>query len=230
MKKLFAVIAVLFALVALSACSSLGDMVTPKPVDYSSEEVIGSALGNEVLVSELSAAVYATTVNSIILPEFEDTKTALSLCGDAVLNHLITTEYSRFSGNTAVLTEAAEKYPNMNISSAIGASDYEGALYKYFDHGGNIRHESTARFKYLSKISAYTPLAGAQANAFTLDIVSLDETESTYRMDFYCTDGENISPEYLAVFVKREGKTAYLASLKKVASEKVSFVIPEVLS
>lgn len=219
----------LFLILTLTSCS-VNEIVGAPVVDYLSEEPIADFSASEELISSLSDMIYALTVDSVKLPEFSDTSTALSKCSDSLLNHLLTTNYSRFSGNTEVLKRAREEYANMNITAAIGESDFEGALYKYFNHGGNIRHESTARFKYLSKIDAYIPAVQAKANDLTLDIISVSETENTYRMSFYCSNGEEISPEYLAVFVKRAKGGFYIQSLRQMASEKVSYTLPSVFS
>ncbi len=215
----------LILLIALPSCS-----MEERIADYSGESVIGTAEGNTAVVSELSEIIYTLTINALPLPEFSDTAGAISKCGDSLLNHLLTTNYSRFSGNTEVLSKAAEKYPQMGITAAIGASDFEGALYRYFNHGGNIRHSDTTRFRYLSKISAYVPAVREQANTFSLDIISIHETKSTYRMNFYCKMDEEVSPEYYAVFVKREKGGCYIQSLKQVASEKISFAVPPTFS
>ncbi|MBQ8208754.1 MAG: hypothetical protein IJZ89_08485 [Clostridia bacterium] len=227
-KRITAII-LLSAMVMLTSCS-VGEIIQSGAVDYSEESVIGSAAGNAAVVSELSEIIYALTIDSIKLPEFSDTASAISKCGDSLLNHLLTTNYSRFSGSTEVLKNASEKYPHLGITAAIGASDYEGALYKYFNHGGNIRHSDTSRFRYLSKIEAYIPAVQTIANSFSLDIVAIDETPSTYRMTFYCAEGDEVSQEYYAVFVKRDKGGCYIQSIRTVASEKVSYTVPEVFS
>lgn len=223
--KIIAFILSIIMLISLSSCS-----VGEKTVDYSNESIIGTADGDAAVISELSEIIYTLSIDSIQLPEFSDTGTAISKCGDSLLNYLLTTNYSRFSGNTDTLKKAAEKYPHLGITAAIGTSDFEGALYKYFNHGGNIRHSDTARFRYLSKISAYIPAVREQSSSFSLDIIAIHETKSTYQMSFFCTSGDEVSPEYYAVFVKRSKGGCYIQSLKKVASEKVSFVLPSEFS
>ena len=143
---------------------------------------------------------------------------------------MLTTNYSRFSGNTEALKKAAKEYPHLNISAAIPAGDFEGALYKYFNHGGNIRHKDTKLFRYLPKIKAYIPSTATRANNFSIDVISIDETQSTYRMTFYCSADEQTSPAYSAVFVKRERSGCYIQSLKQIASEKVSYELPKSFS
>ncbi|MEE0969085.1 MAG: hypothetical protein U0M06_06920 [Clostridia bacterium] len=219
---------IIFFILALSSCS--GKIIENKTADYSGETVIGSASGDTEVISELSDIIYALTIDSLKLPEFSDMNTAIEKCSDSLLNHLLTTNYSRFSGSTEVLRKAAEEYPQMSISAAIGSGDFEGALYKYFGHGGNIRHSDTARFRYLSKISAYIPAVREQANSFSLDIRSIEETQSTYRMSFYLTEGDEVSPEYYAVFVKRENSGSYIQSLKKAGDEKIIFDLPKSFS
>lgn len=223
------ILPVLIFVLLLSSCS-VGEMIpTGMNNEYLNESVIGSASENTAVISELSNIIGALTLDSVRLPEFSDISTAISKCSDSLLNHLLTTNYSRFSGNTAV-KEAAEKYPELGINAAIGASEYEGALYKYFNHGGNIRHSDTARFRYMTKIEAYVPAVQSVANSFSLEIVSIDETPNTYRMTFYCIRGNEVSPEYNAVFVKREKGGCYIASVRAVASEKVNYKLPATFS
>ena len=218
----FAALSILF----LSSCSLIGAEKT----DYSSESVIGSALSDAAVVNELTNIIGALSADSPYLTEFSGTLDAVAKFSDTLLSHMLKTNYSRFSGNTEVLKKAAKEYPHLNISVAIGASDFEGALYTYFNHGGNIRHGDTAVFRYLTKIKAYVPMISLSSSVPALEIVSIDETKSTYRMTFYVSlDGE-LSPAYLATFVKRENKDCYILSLKKVASEKVSYNIPELFS
>lgn len=197
---------------------------------YEDERIIGSASEKPDVISELSGIISALTIDSIEMPEFSDPENVLESCRDSVLNYLLTTSYSRFSGSTAVLEKAAKEYPSMNISAAIGSEDLEGTLYSVFNHGGNIRHSDTERFRYLSKIEAYIPAVQAQASTYSLDIVSIDETEHTYRMSFYCERGGDISPEYLAVFIKREKAGCYIQSLHRTASERVNCNLPKTFS
>ena len=229
-KKSFKALLLFFIILICFQSCSFKEMIESGTQDYSNEPVIDSATEDDDVVSELSEIIYALTIDSLTLPCFSDTSSAISKCGDSLLNHLLTTNYSRFSGSTEALQKAAKEYPHLGITAAIGKGDYEGALYKYFNHGGNIRHSDTSRFRYLSKIEVYIPAVQAQANSFELDIVSIDETQSTYRMTFYCTDGEEVSPEYYAVFVKRENSSCYIQSIEQVASEKVRYSIPAVFS
>ncbi|MGN1048023.1 MAG: hypothetical protein ACI4QZ_05390 [Eubacteriales bacterium] len=219
LKKIILSVCGMFLAVLLASCGSSGDAEAKK---YAEEAIIGSASEKPEVISALSDIIYALTIDSIELPEFTNPEDALPLCRDSVLNYLLTTSYSRFSGSTATLEKAASEYPNMNITAAIGTADFEGMLYSIFNHGGNVRHSDTKRFQYLSKIEAYTPVVQTKACTYSLDIISIDETESTYRMTFYCQRGEEISPEYLAVFVKRENASCYINSLEKIASERIT--------
>ncbi len=229
LKKLLSVILLAVMLATVFSCKG-EDIIGTSENAFLGESVTGSAIDDSAVVTELSGIIYSLTIGSTALPEFGAPSEALSKCGDSLLNHLLTTNYSRFSGNTETLKKAAEKFPQLSIAAAIGKEDYEGALYKYFNHGGNIRHGDTERFRYLSKIGAYVPAVKEIANSFELDIISIDETENTYRMTFYCKENEQISAEYFALFVKRENKGCYIYSVEKKASEKVSYNIPDVFS
>lgn len=225
-------IALLLSILMLCTCAlaSCGKKSGGGGDKYENETVIGSASEKPEVISALSEIITALTVDSIDMPCFSDMETAVSLCRDAVLNYLLTTKYSRFSGNTSVLQEAAKQYPNMNITSAIGGSDLEGELYDLFNRGGNIRQGDTERFKYLSKIEAYVPAVAPQACTYSLDIISVDETENTYRMTFYCMRGDEVSPEYLAVFVKRSSGDCYIKSLETTAGQKTSCALTPTIS
>lgn len=216
-KKAAAIFAACIIVISVTACGK-----KKTTADYESETVIGSASENAAVIAELSDKITALTVDSIEMPTFSDMQTAISLCRDSVLNYLLTTKYSRFSGNTSVLQKAAKEYASLNITAAVGTTDFEGELYNLFNHGGNIRHSDTERFRYMPKIEAYIPAVQTQACTYSLDIVSIDETEHTYRMSFYCTRGNDVSPEYLAVFVKRDAGGTYIKSLSQTAGEKVN--------
>ncbi len=224
MRRIILIVTALCTVIIFAGCS--WGFAKEKTPDYSNESVIGSASENTDVISELSNIIYALSVSSIELPEFSDTGGAVEKCKDSLLNHLLTTGYSRFSGSTEILKNASEEYPHLSIASAIGKSDFEGALYKYFNHGGNIRHSDTNRFRYLSKISAYIPSVRETANNYSIDIKSIEETSSTYRMKFYLSQGNDISPEYYAVFVKRDKNGCYIQSLAVSSSEKITVDLP----
>lgn len=220
----FCVAILLLLSLTLSSCSSpfIRRLLGIKNTDYESEAIIGSAMNNAEIVSKLTLIVSALTVNSNALPEFSDAASAVRKCGDAVLNYMLTTNYARYHGNKALLEKAEQKYPGMNITAAIGISNYENELYSLFNYGEAAKKADTERFRYLPKISAYIPAAQAQANETVLDITSLDETVSAYKMTFYCISGDNVSKQYYALFVKRDDGGCYIKTLRSVAGERVN--------
>ncbi len=188
--------------------------------DYSKEESLGD-IESASVISSMTSAVTALTVNSADLPEFSSPGEIIASCQDAILNYMLSADYSRFSSNTSLLAEISAQYPNMTVTAAIGAKDYESALYKLFGYSGTVRHGETKRFSYLTRVKAYTPMAPATASNVALDIQSAYETEHTYQMTFFALLEDEMSPLYTAVFIKKDSGS-YLKSLSKGKGEKVT--------
>ncbi len=221
--------AALFALCA-AGCGEedVSDFLGAGVPDYSGEVSLGD-IENATVISEMTSTVTALTVNSIELPEFSSPGEIIAPCQDAILNYMLTSDYARFSGNTKLLSEISEKYPDMTVTAAIGIKDYESALYKLFSYSGTVRHGGTKRFSYLSKTKAYTPSAPATVSQVVLDIQSAIETEHTYQMSFFALLDEEISPLYNAVFIKKDDGM-YLRSLTRGKGEKINVNLDKTIS
>ena len=191
----------------------VNDLLTGGAPDYSNEESLRD-IENATVISSMTSVITALTVNSIDFPEFASPSETISPCQDAILNYMLTSDYARFSSNTKLLSEIADKYPDMTVTAAIGARDYENELYKLFGYSGTVRHTNTKRFTYLSKVQAYTPAAPAAASSVVLDIQSAIETEHTYQMSFFALLDDEISTLYNAVFIKKDDGM-YLGSMNR---------------
>lgn len=218
--------------VNFSSCSGehVNDILGIDSTDYEAEEIIGDASTNLDVLSSVTSIISALTINSNILPEFENSSDIASISSDTVLNYMLTTSYSRYNSDKKLLDKAEKEYPNMNITAAIGTDALEDEMYRLLGYNGAIRHADTDRFRYLSKIKAYTPAANAEAQEATLDIISLVETENTYRMTFYSVLDGTPSVQYFALFIKRENDSCYIKALRKAADEKVNVPIIDSVS
>lgn len=206
----------------------VNELLTGGTPDYSGEEPLGN-IENATLISSMTSALTALTVNSTELPEFTSPDEVAVPCQDAILNHMLISDYSRFSSNTKLLNEITQKYPDMTVTAAIGIRDYESALYKLFGYSGTVRHATTKRFTYLSKVQAYVPEAPATANRVVLDIQSAVETEHTYQMSFFALLDDEMSPLYNALFVKKDDGM-YLRSLTRGKGEKINVSLDKTVS
>ncbi len=231
-KILIFALVLMISVASFSSCSGdrVNDILGIDSTDYEAEEIIGDAKTDVDVLSTVTSIISALTVNSNILPEFENSSDIASVSSDTVLNYMLTTSYSRYNSDKKLLDEAEKEYPNMNITAAIGIEALEDEMYKLFGYNGAIRHANTERFSYLSKIKAYTPAANAEAQEATLDIISLDETENTYRMTFYSVLDGTPSVQYFALFIKRENDSCYIKTLRKAADEKVNVPIIDSVS
>ena len=198
----------------------VNDLLTGGAPDYSNEESLRN-IESATVISSMTSVITALTVNSIDFPDFAAPSEIISPCQDAILNYMLTSDYARFSSNTKLLSEITEKYPDMTVTAAIGARDYESELYKLFGYSGTVRHTNTKRFTYLSKVQAYIPAAPAAASSVVLDIQSAIETEHTYQMTFFAMLDNEISTLYNAVFIKKDDGM-YLGSMTRGKGEKIN--------
>ena len=229
-KRILAFFLTALILLCTAGCGeeSASDILGGKVEDYSGEEAIGD-IDSATVISSMTLTVTALTVNSIDLPEFSSPSEIVGTCRDAILNHMLATDYSRFSSNTKLLSEISQQYPDMTVTAAIGIKDYESAVYQLFGYSGTVRHSETKRFGYLSKVTAYVPIAPAVSNNVALDIQSAIETEHTYQMSFFAMLEDESSPLYTALFIKKDDGM-YLQSLSKGKGEKVNVSLDTTIS
>ena len=154
-KRLFALC---MAVLLLSCCVGCGEddvseLLTGGTPDYSGEETLGD-IESATVISVMTSTVTALTVNSTEIPEFSSPGEIVATCQDAILNYMLTSDYARFSSNTKLLSDITEKYPDMTVTAAIGARDFESEIYKLFGYSGTVRHATTKRFTYLQKSQA----------------------------------------------------------------------------
>lgn len=181
--------------------------------DYASEATDRALSLDGEIAEELTDTVRMVTSDSIHLDGFRTTSQAVKLYRDAILNDMLRSNYVRYTGNTKLLTAAQGAYPYTVFSMLIPTADFENTVYRYFG-GTSVDHRNGDAFSYLDRAGAYTSVVQARACDITLSIVSLVETENTYRMCFTLSDAVETSGEYTAIFVKREDGSCYWKALE----------------
>lgn len=180
--------------------------------DYLSEAVTKTYAVDGELAGELAAGVRMLTMNTPSIAEFSSSSEAIGLFRDTLLNYMLITNYSRYTGDIESLDEAAELYPAMQVTNIIPAAEFEQSYYKYFGGSTKISNKSGEYFMYLSKLEAYTAVSEPQTADIAVTVLSLEETDNTYRLRVTLTLGENTSPAYDLLLIKRDDGTYYFKS------------------
>lgn len=182
--------------------------------DYESEAAIRFPEENDEIVTEIKEIISILVYDSAEISPFETTRDAAAKNNDAILNYMLRTSYSAYSGNAALLEEAVKEYPQYNITTLIPKADYESCVYRYFGGDTSVQHSSSVRFTYLTKVSAYTTTGQPMSMEVEIDVTKCVETAHTYRVSFTLTDTEGDSVDYEAMIMKREDGTKYMKFLR----------------
>ncbi len=225
LKRIFATCLILSVLL-LTSCSdgdgsfynSIMTMLGFDMNDYENEAAIHFPEESEPIFGEVELIVSILIYDSVYLTPFETTRDAASGNIDAILNYMLKTSYSAYSGNSELLKEAEEAYPQYHITTLIPKTDLEGYVYRYFGGDSSVQHASSARFTFLSKLDAYTTTGGAATSEVEIDVTDCVETEHTYRVAFTLTEGDE-SENYTAMIRKREDGTLYMKHLRLASDE-----------
>lgn len=207
---------VLFLTICLSSCA-LMDQLGFDTYDYMSEPVVRSHTADSETAETLLPMLNVLITDSVVLPEFEHTSDAIDLYRDAVLRYMLKNGYAKYSGNIDLIRNAEKEYPEYQITQIIPAAEFEAKMYEYF--GGNVKisHRNGSIFQYLKNVNAYIcPVIPEDRNVVP-KIISVEETQKTYRVHFTCISGEDVSDVYFALIIKREDGTYYFKKLLKEA-------------
>lgn len=167
------------------------------------------------VADKLSGMVRMLSVNSPIIPEFDDITEAMEKCRDSVLYYMLTKSYGKYTGDIEKLDHAVAEYPRMQITNLIPAREFEETVYASFGGTKKITNESGRLFVYLEKVAAYTSVTMLDDDPVKVSIVELSETENTYRMTFRCEAGGVTSPDYRGIFMKRDDGTVYFYKVEE---------------
>lgn len=210
MKMAKILMAFLLAVLCVNVSSCGGEDGSP----YLSEEVISSVEKGSEKWTELSDLLGVLTVNSVDIPEFDSMRESVDYFRDSLLNYLCCKNYRKYAGNVELLNEIREDYPELDAIAAIRADEFESEMYRAFGGSIKITHRSTTLFTYLEKSDVYVPITSPVYGGCDLTLVSVEETENTYRIDFEATADEKTIP-YFALLVKRDDGSSYFSFLLK---------------
>ena len=181
--------------------------------DYEGEEIMETYGGDSEKADELLEMLKILTIHSPILEPFEGAKEAMEFYRDSVLNYMLNTDYSKYTGNITLLDQVQEEYPQMQIAAIIPAEDFENTVYTYFGGKQKIKNVTSTLFVYLEKVGAYTTVTEPQENIIQYNIQRIEETQNTYRVYFNCSLNDQTSPMYKTLIIKREDGNAYFRYL-----------------
>lgn len=183
--------------------------------DYEGEAVIETYDGDSEKAAQLGEMVKTLTMGQIEIPTFNGTKDAINHCRDSLLNYMLNHGFSKYTGNMELLEEAAEAYPKMRFSVIIPAKDFSDEAYKYFGGKEKVENISGDMFEYLDKIECYVTASQPQKNDIEVNVISLEETERTYRMKFNCSLSDEVGKTYSALIIKRADESCYFKYVKE---------------
>lgn len=188
--------------------------------DYESETAIRFPDSDDEIITEIENIISILIYDSSEIYPFESTRDAAAKNGDAILNYMLRTSYSAYSGNASLLEDAEKAYPQYNITILIPENDYESCVYRYFGGDSSVQHYSTSRFTYLNKVGAYTTTGQTVSSDVAINITKCVETKHTYRVFFTLTDSDGTSVDYQSMIMKREDGTKYMKFLRNAETEK----------
>lgn len=218
MKRLCALFLLCTVLLSLTGCG-IGEFFATLGFDthdYEGEPVIEVHKTDSEIALELCDMVSILTVNSADIPEFKGTTEGIDCCRDAILNSMYSRNFAKYAGNSELFKEAMEMYPQMDFSVLIPAGDFENIAYKYFGGKEKITNESGAIYEYIEDIDAYITVAKPVGSEMEVTVISVEETEKTFRMEFETSlEGEKAG-KYFALFIKRDDESLYFRYVKKI--------------
>lgn len=183
--------------------------------DYMSEDIVTIHQTDDETTARLESLLSILITDSTELPLFDNTSTAIKEYRDAVLKYMLNDDYAKYSGNTELIEQANEVYPEYRITQVIPAGEFEATMYRSFGGDVKIDHKDGGKFKYLSAIEAYVSMVDTVSSDYRIEIYALSETEKTYRVRFFVksSDDQTTSGEYFALVIKREDGTLYIKKL-----------------
>lgn len=181
--------------------------------DYEGEKTLQTLPTDGAKAAELCDMVDILTSGGLELKGFGSTSQAVKLYRDAILNDMLRDHYTLYTGGSHSLSSSSTSTGYPVISTLIPKADFEATVYRYFG-GTSVSHGDGRVFRYLEEVDGYTAPIQAWETQVEVCVVSLEETEHTYRMQFTLLREEESSALYRAVFAKRDDGTCYFYSLK----------------
>ena len=189
--------------------SLLGTDVTA----YRAESAVAALPTDGDTAQELTEVMDWFLSGSVHLEEFQNNRQALRYYRDALLNTLMRRNYAAYVGNPTLCSAISQAYPHITASVLIPQGDFESAASHCLGLS-SVSNSNGKSFSYLPRAACYIPPQQARALTVSMTVLGLEETENTYRLSFKLEDTEGQSACYNAMFVKRDGATPYLKTLK----------------
>ena len=220
MKKVFLIVIITAMAILLCSCAVTNEFLATLGFDthdYEGEAVIATYDADSEKAEEIFEMVKTLSINSVDIPTFDGSKDAVAKCRDSLLNYMLNTRYTKYTGNLELLDRAIAEYPYLKMATVIPADDFEDEAYRYFGGKQKVQNESGKLFTYLDKVEAYTTVTTPVENKVAIDCISLEETINTFRFRFRCTLDDETSDEYFALIIKRADESCYFKYVEKVA-------------
>ena len=182
---------------------------------YRAERVVATLETDGDEAQELTEVMDWFLSGSIHLKEFQNSRQALRIYRDAILNTLMRRNYASYVGNPTLCSAINQAYPHITASVLIPQSDFESAASHCLGLS-SVSNSNGKSFSYLPRAACYIPPQQARALTVRMTVLWLEETENTYRLSFQLEDTEGQSACYNAMFIKRDGATPYLKTLTSV--------------
>ena len=218
MKYLKYILCIAIALSCLTSCGVVNEFFAKLGFDthdYDGEAIIATFDADSDKAAELSEMVLTLSINSTELPIFNSTADGIEMCRDSLLNYMLVNNYTKYTGNLNLLDRAAAAYPYLKISTVIPADDFENEAYRYFGGKQKVENKNGKLFTYLDKIDSYTTVVEPSDNELNVRVISLEETEKTFRFRFRLEIDGTESDEYFALIIKRADNSCYFKYVKK---------------
>lgn len=181
-------------------------------IAYQNESVEGTLDSDGAVAQELCSTVECFLSGNVHLKEFKNGNEALRLYRDELLNSLMRRNYSAYVGNASLCAAVSQSYPHVTASALIPQDDFE-AVATHCLGLSSVSNGNGTLFSYLPMAACYIPPTQALPLTVRMSVLSLEETENTYRLFFTLEDTEGQSACYRAMFVKRGEATPYLKTL-----------------
>ena len=182
---------------------------------YRAERVVATLDCDDHVAQELCETLEWFLSGSIHLKEFKNGRQGLRLYRDEILNNLMRQNYSAYVGNPTMSLAVSRFYPHITASILIPQTDFEHAVSHCLGLS-SVSNSNGTNFSYLSRAACYIPPVQARSLTVRTTVLSLEETEHTYRLSFSLEDTEGQSARYSAMFVKRADASPYLKSLTAI--------------
>lgn len=152
--------------------------------------------------------------NTTKLEPFRNSRQAVSLYRDRILNAMLCENYLKYTGDRTAQATVAATDPTMSVCSLIPGADFEAVIRTRFG-GNDTVNRNGEYFTYLDRAGYYSIPIEPWQSSVRLSVISCEETEHVFRLCFSLTDSEGASDSYIAFFVKRTDGSFYLRGLQE---------------